>query len=266
MNKQILLHKTKGAFELHADTSGEIRFGVCYNGALSTGTNRDQNDGVFQFIESDGTFRAASTGATLFPNSQFPQEFANVYDRRRIAGIKMKYLPYYSNFPASSGLATASTSDTELVAAIQIPHMAITWDRDGIEDMLPSADYDDIRAQQKSKTVRLDRPWKIYRKSTLFPTFQKFPNTGGTTFTDQGTTLRNQVNLWGQWQQPSTSLASGADKNGGITPTSTPNGVRIFHIMGVSKPVVGFVSVDEQVFAPVGQIDFTVYHVLADRR
>jgi len=180
-------------------------------------------------------------------------------------------MPYYNSFGANPGFTD------DMASRILIPHMAILSDRDGVEEDLTQATYNNLRTDiGKVKSVRLDRNWKIYRKSTVFPAFQKYPqvtfssSTSGTLtdYPDHDMNLTSGKNIWGQWISSETT--GGATRNAGIQPPNPegglPDGVRQFHIMMISKPTALFDG--DPVFEgkPLGQIDFTVYHVLSDRR
>lgn len=165
---------TKGYFDLVIDDNNEIRLGVNFNG-LNLGTNAlgTPTDGVLMTVDDTGSF-VDVTRANVSP-AQLAVITANnnMYERRRIAWVKLWFYPRYSEYPAM--VVYDDNDGDQALTAVENKVLYSITDTSGIETEWHLLNKTSILANNTGVKSRLmNRPFKVFRRTIKYPPFPKY--------------------------------------------------------------------------------------------
>lgn len=165
---------TKGYFSLVIDQNDEIRLGVNFNG-VNLGTNAPDSptSGVLMTIDDTGS-SLDMTRANVSP-AQLNVIAANnaMYERRRIAWIKLWFYPRYSEYPAM--VVWDNIEDEQTLTAVENKVLYSVTDMSGLEQAWFNLNKTSILANNTGVKSRLmNRPFKVFRRSIKYPPFPKY--------------------------------------------------------------------------------------------
>ena len=127
-------------------------------------------DGTGNIVNLDTTGVAAQQVALA-------QAFDDVYERRRIAWIKMRFIPRYTSFIQTVGITHDQIIDAAVPTFANIP-VYVVHDSNALNGTVGGLDANAITALLANTTgvkiKRLNRAFKVFRRSRKFPYAPKY--------------------------------------------------------------------------------------------
>ena len=192
---------TKGYFDLVIDSNNEIRLGVNFNGInLGTSAPSAPNDGVLKTVDDTGSTVDLTRANVSAPQLAVIAANNNMYERRRIAWIKLWFYPRYSEYPAM--VVYDDNDGDQALTAVENKVLYSVTDMSGLETTWSAMNKTSILANNTGVKARLmNRPFKVFRRSIKYPPFQKYAANGPVTdsITDRP---------GGQWQNSTDNSTS----------------------------------------------------------
>lgn len=239
-----LLHKVRGSFEAVFDTSGFFKLGINGNG-IPAAQAADVNQVIMaQYDTSATTFTALDDDRI---GNQLPLTALNaLYQRRRLTGIKLQYIPAYNNFTQGNTLQDGEAQLQTVNTLAQNVPMYILQDMTGIETALQNISETDVLSNVTGIRIKsLFRPWKMYWKFPKYPYAPKYAQPGAA-----GSLL---INTAGVWQQSDDTSVIGR-------PNDSNDGHHIgLYVFPINNSLDAFEGVR------FGKFLFTLYFHYADR-
>jgi len=181
--------------------NAQIAININHNGTPGWKPPTTPNQAILYFENTTGTATPVIND-TYVSNTviDMAQAMDNLYERRRVAWVKLRFIPKYTNFIQS--IAEGDPPDESLTGFTN-EIVYVVSDSNGLNGR--AGNITDVQALLANTTgvklKRLNREFKVFRRSRKFPFAPKFENPGG----GQG------LNPSGQWDSTGSTGNSLAD-------------------------------------------------------
>ena len=199
---------TKGYFSLVIDDNNEIRLGVNLNG-LNTGvvTPTSPLDGVLMTRDDTGSLLDLTNANVSAAQQSVISANNAMYERRRVAWIKLWFYPRYSEYPAM--VVYDENDGDQALTALENKVLYSVTDMSQLETSWHQLNKTSILANNTGvKTRLMNRPFKVFRRSIKYPPFPKYEANHRAGDIDP-----NTYSTGGQWIDAA-SLGLGGDRAG----------------------------------------------------
>lgn len=168
-----LLHKVRGSFEATFDDDGFFKLGINGNGIPAAQAASVVEAIMLQYDTSATTYTALDDDRI---GNQLPLTALNgLYQRRRLTGIKLQYVPAYNSFTQGNVVQDGEAAVQYSNQLVQNIPMYILKDMTGIETSLANITEIDVLSNVTGIKVKsLFRPWKMYWKFPKYPYAPKY--------------------------------------------------------------------------------------------
>lgn len=197
-------------------------------------------------VIADGSVASVDNTGLAAQQITLAQALDNVYERRRIAWIKMRFIPRYTSFIQAVGVSDgegAITAEVPLFANIPV---YVVHDSNGLNGAVNALDTNAVTALLANTTgvkiKKLNRAFKVFRRSRKFPYAPKYM-TANAVGNDNDTTPTNQAHISPSGMWLSTQIN---DLNAGVTQ----------HTWVVSEPLPNAYAAGLQLFTCVYEIKY----------
>ena len=157
------------------------------------------------------------------------QAFDAVYERRRIAWIKMRFIPKYTSFIQTVGITHDQIIDAAVPQFANIP-VYVVHDSNGLSGSVNSLDTNAVTALLANTTgvkiKRLNRAFKVFRRSRKFPYAPKYATANAFFIgSDSAITPTTQANISpsGMWLSTQINDLSNATQHTWVVSEATPS-------------------------------------------
>lgn len=181
----------KGHFQVVTDDNARIRIGINHNGAPGYLANSPA-DGIIKINTSSGIEALINNTACPDQQIRMMQAMDAVYERRRVAWVKLRFIPKYTNFIQS---VAAGSTPAETLTAETNEIVYVVSDSNGLNiGFTAVTDPSELLANVTGvKLKRLNRSFKVFRRSRKFPFAPKYQQAQG------GGTFDGLVHAAGMW-------------------------------------------------------------------
>lgn len=204
---------TKGYFVVTIDDNNYVRVGVNLNGLNTGSTLNDQNDGVIMTTDGNNVVDVTNSAITT-PQLNVIAANNAMYERRRVAWVKMWFYPRYSEYPA---MVVVGDDGDQQLTLVENKVIYVCTDISGLETPWSTIDKPAILANNTGvKTKLMNKSFKVFRRGVKYPTFPKYQAAGADSAEFQPT---EQV-IGGQWLSASATALTTGKQNGHVAITA----------------------------------------------
>lgn len=180
--------------------------GINFNGLSVGSAIADPEEGVIMVEDSTGARVDFTNSGVNAGQQQLIAAYNNLFVRRRVAWIKLRFYPRYSEFP------TQVDGTGDIVAAQNVPLYEVT-DMDALETAWHAITKPAILANNTGiKTHLANKMFKTFRRSAKYPIFPKYMPVKGY----NGPTQTEQYAVAGQWNDAGNLTTVQGGENGHI--------------------------------------------------
>lgn len=126
---------------------------------------------------ANGTVAAMDNTGMAAQQIALAQALDDVYERRRIAWIKMRFIPRYTNFVQAVGVTQEGSIEAQPPTFANIP-VFVVHDSNGLNGQVNALDSNAVTALLANTTgvkmKKLNRAFKVFRRSRKFPYAPKY--------------------------------------------------------------------------------------------
>lgn len=173
--------RVKGVFDVVTNDNSQIAININHNGVPGYAVSASATDGIIMFEDSQGTVQNAITD-TYVSNAiiDMAQALDAVYERRRVAWVKLRFIPKYTNFIQS--IAEGDPPDESLTGFTN-EIVYVVSDSNGLIGY--AGTVTDVQALLANTTgvklKKLNREFKVFRRSRFFPFAPKYEDSKNNT-------------------------------------------------------------------------------------
>lgn len=156
----------KGFFDWELNDQSALRLGVNFLGV--TGTPTQAINGIIMVEDQTGSVINMTNAGVNSDQQTVIAAYNSMYERRRVAWVKLRFFPKYSEFP------TQVDANGDIVAAQNVPVYTVT-DMHTLDTSWTSLVKSGILANNTGLKIKLaHKQFKIFRRGIKYPAYPKY--------------------------------------------------------------------------------------------
>lgn len=172
----------KGYFTVQTSNNSRIQIGVNHNGRPDW-LAANPADAVITQLDSTGSVAAEDLSGVSQTQSDVCDALDHMYERRRVAWVKMTFIPKYTNY-----IQAVTDEGNETLSGFTNEIVYVCSDMNGLNGVAtnpPTAPITSLLANNTGvKLKKLNRRFKVFRKSRKFPFAPKYLQANAEQFSD----------------------------------------------------------------------------------
>lgn len=196
--------RVKGVFDVVTNDNSQIAININHNGIPGYAVSTTATDGIIHFEDNTGAGVNAITD-TYVSNEiiDLCQAYDSVYERRRVAWVKLRFIPKYTSYIQS--IAEGDPPEDALTGFTN-EIVYVVSDSNGLNGR--AGTVSDVQALLANTTgvklKRLNREFKVFRRSRYYPFAPKYDRT-----------TVSQEDVWpsGEWQRADANQTTSKDSH-----------------------------------------------------